>query len=299
VRLKERFVISELTGGLGNQLFQYAAARALALREGRGLYFAWHLHRSSTQRRFMLDPFQLGAEVRREPLSRARLCWLGLRSPLADRKAGRLWQRLRGRAVASLHEQGFHYTPLRSVQDRIALDGYFQSWRYFVDQEPAIRAGLSLRAPLSHGSARLLAQIESDHAVCLHVRRGDYVADAKTAAFHGALDLGYYRRGLEALGAAAKGATLYLFSDDPVYCKSALSFDQKTVVVEGLGADRPWEDLRLMAACKHFVIANSSFSWWGAFLSTHADKRVVAPQRWFLNAEHDTRDLCPPTWMRL
>jgi hypothetical protein len=299
VRLKERFVISELTGGLGNQLFQYAAARALALRERRGLYFAWHLHRSSTQRRFMLDAFELGPDVRREPLSRARLCWLGLRSPLADRKAGRLWRRVRGRAVARLHEPGFHYTPLRSVQNRIALDGYFQSWRYFTDQEPAIRAGLALRAPLSPGAASLLARIQAENAVCLHVRRGDYVANAKTAAYHGALDLDYYRRGIEALGTAGSDATLYVFSDDPAYCRSALALGPKMVVVAGLGADRPWEDLCLMAACRHFVIANSSFSWWGAWLSTHADKRVVAPRRWFLNAEHDTRDLCPPAWIRL
>ncbi len=292
-------MISELTGGLGNQLFQYAAARALALREARSVYFAWHLHRSSTQRRFMLDRFVLGPEVRRRPLSRTRLCWLGLRSPLANRKAGRLWRRIRGGALARLHEPGFHYAPLHSAHPRVVMDGYFQSWRYFADHEPAIRAGLALREGLTPWAARLLREIEADNGVCLHVRRGDYVANAKTAAVHGSLDLDYYRRALDALGSAAKGATLYVFSDDPAHCRDSLRFGQKTVVVEGRGHERPWEDLHLMAACRHFVIANSSFSWWGAFLCAHPDKQVIAPRRWFLDAEHDTGDLCPPSWVRL
>jgi hypothetical protein len=125
------------------------------------------------------------------------------------------------------------------------------------------------------------------------------VADAKTAAVHGALDLDYYRRALEALGDVAKGATLYVFSDDPAHCRDVLRLAHKTVIVDGLDPAKPWEDLRLMAAGRHFVIANSSFSWWGAFLGTHPDKQVIAPQRWFLSADHDTGDLCPPSWVRV
>jgi hypothetical protein len=247
----------------------------------------------------MLDHFVLGTNVRPRPLSRARLCWLGLRSPLANRKAGRVWRQLRGRTVVSLREPSFAYTPLASPCERVALDGYFQSWRYFSDQAQEIRTGLELTAPLSPENAALLRQIESDNAICLHVRRGDYVSNEKSAAFHGALDLGYYRRGLETLGALTHRATLYVFSDDPGFCRAHLRFDLPTVIVEPHEPDRPWEDLRLMSACRHFVIANSSFSWWGAWLGRRADKRVIAPERWFLEGEHDTRDLCPPEWTRL
>jgi hypothetical protein len=156
-----------------------------------------------------------------------------------------------------------------------------------------------LRHPLQATNAQLLRRIEADHAVSIHVRRGDYVANPINVAFHGALDLSYYRAALDALGPAAEGATLYVFSDDPAYCREHFKLGWPTVVVEPSHPDRPWEDLRLMAACRHFVIANSSFSWWGAWLSTHADKRVVAPRRWFSGADHDTSDLCPPDWTRL
>lgn len=298
MRSSRRFVLCELTGGLGNQLFQYAAARALALRESRAVYFAWHLHRSSTARHFMLDHFQLGAEVERVPLSRRRLVWLGVRSPLAPRKAGRLWRRLRG-GLHDLKETEFAYAPLASSAERVVLDGYFQSWRYFDEYAAQIRGELQLRGPMHPGNVALLREIESKNAICLHVRRGDYVNGKEAAAFHGALDLSFYRAGLASLGALAQGGTLYVFSDDPAWCKQHVQLDLPTVVVEPNAPDRPWEDLRVMSACRHFLIANSSFSWWGAWLAQHPDKRVVAPLRWFSGGAHDTRDLCPPAWTRL
>lgn len=297
MRLSGRFAICELTGGLGNQLFQYAAARALCIRESRSLYFAWHLHRSNTARSYMLDHYRLGAEVHPAPLGRAVLCGLGLRSPLLGKKAGELWRRLC--FLDPLREPRFSYTPLVSTAKGVVLDGYFQSWRYFADQQDQVRADLTLRTPLMGRSAELLARIRADHAVCVHVRRGDYVANPVNVAYHGALDLSYYQRALEALGAATEGAVLYVFSDDPAWCREHIKLDRPTVVVEPSHPDRPWEDLGLMSACRHFVVANSSFSWWGAWLSTFAGKRVVAPKVWFSGADHDTSDLCPPDWIRL
>jgi hypothetical protein len=198
-----------------------------------------------------------------------------------------------------MREPSFAYAALGSRRPRIALDGYFQSWRYFAEHAQDVRAGLQLAVPLRAANAELLRQIQSRNAVCLHVRRGDYVSSAQTAAFHGALDHSYYQRALTALGPALDNATLYLFSDDPEFCRAQMRFDLPTVIVAPQKPDQPWEDLHLMSACRHFVIANSSFSWWGAWLGTHAGKRVVAPARWFLDKEHDTRDLCPSEWMRL
>jgi len=298
MRLSGRFAICELTGGLGNQLFQYAAARALCIRESRTLYFAWHLHRTNTARSFMLDQYELGAGVHPSPLSRSVLCRLGMRSPLFGRKAGKLWQRLRFR-LDRLSEPHFLYTPLASTEAGVVLEGYFQSWRYFAEHETAIRSELTLRHPLERRNRELLARIEADNAVCVHVRRGDYIANPVNTAYHGALDLSYYLRALEVLGAAAEAAVLYVFTDDPAWCREHIKLGRPTVVVEPSRPDCPWEDLRLMSACRHFITANSSFSWWGAWLSTFADKRVVAPKVWFAGANHDTRDLCPPDWTRL
>ena len=296
----QRFAIVELTGGLGNQLFQYAAARALALREARRLHFAWHLHRGDTQRRFMLSAFSLPVGVDREPLTRMRLRLLGLRSPLplVDRKPGPTWQRMTCR-LAHLKERGFAHAPLASDAQGVVLQGYFQSWRYFADAQPEIRSELQVAQPPSGPNAVLLRRMATENAVCLHIRRGDYVSNPAAAAFHGSMQLDYYRAAIAALGACGRDATFYVFSDDPAWARAHLQTGRPTVVVAHNGVDAPWEDLRLMAACRHFVIANSSLSWWGAWLSEHPQKRVVAPARWFADSTIDTRDLCPGTWLRL
>lgn len=293
-----RFAIAELTGGLGNQLFQYAAARALCLRERRSLLFAFHLHRSDTRRRFMLDAFQLAPDAKAQVLGTMRLCKLGLRSPLLGRKAGQLWRRTVCR-LERLRESSFPYAPLRSSADGVVLEGYFQSWRYFADHEQEIRRDLRLARPASGENARLLARMQSENPICLHVRRGDYAMNRDAREFHGLMGLPYYRAALESLGDAALGATCYVFSDEPEWARDNLRTGLPTVFVEHNSVDEPWEDLRLMSACNHFVIANSSLSWWGAWLAQAEHKQVIAPLRWFADPNVDTRDLCPPEWRRI
>lgn len=293
-----RFAIAELTGGLGNQLFQYAAARALCLREQRALLFAFHLHRSDTRRRFMLDAFRLAADVPPRVLGTLRLCKLGLRSPVMARKAGALWQRAVCR-LERLRERSFRYEPLAGSADGVVLEGYFQSFRYFADHQREIHGELSLARPASGANALLLSRMQSENPICLHVRRGDYVENPSAREFHGLMGLPYYRAALEALGDAARDATCYVFSDEPAWARDNLRTGLPTVFVEHNSVDEPWEDLRLMAACNHFVIANSSLSWWGAWLSRAEHKRVIAPLRWFADTSIDTRDLCPPEWLRI
>jgi hypothetical protein len=298
VQPSRRFAICELTGGLGNQLFQFAAARALCVREARQLYFAWYQHEGGTQRRYCLDVYRLAPDVEPAPLEHARLCGLGLRSPFSLRKAGWLWRLARCR-LDRIDPAGFAYAPLRSAAHGVVLDGYFQSWRYFGDQEREIRASLRPRREAEGQNAALLQRMTEENAICLHVRRGDYVTDANTAAFHGVLGLAYYHAALEELGSVAQGATFYVFSDDPVWARENLKTNLATIFVDHNSVDEPWKDLQLMAACRHFVIANSSLSWWGAWLSDHSEKKVIAPARWFLGAGLDTKDLCPPGWLRI
>lgn len=293
-----RFAIAELTGGLGNQLFQYAAARALSLRERRALSFAWHLHRGDTQRRYMLDAFQLGANVQRDLLKPYELWSLGLRSPLTNRKAGKLWRALRDR-TSHLKEESFAYSPIASYTRGVVLEGYFQSYRYFEDAQAHIRDELRLVQSPAGRNAELLDAMAKQNPVCVHVRRGDYANNAATNAFHGLLGLAYYEAAFNTLGSALSGATFYVFSDDPAWAQQHLPTPGSTIFVAHNSVDEPWEDLRLMAACNHFVIANSSLSWWGAWLSAYPHKQVVAPLRWFAGQTTDTRDLCPPDWTRL
>ena len=112
------------------------------------------------------------------------------------------------------------------------------------------------------------------------------------------LEVGNYRAAVERLATAAEGATFFVFSEEPAWARANLHLGRPAHFVEGSG-DRPWEDVRLMAACRHFVIANSTLSWWGAWLGSWPGKRVVAPARCFASGELDTRDLCPPDWRRV
>jgi hypothetical protein len=305
-----------LQGGLGNQLFQYAAARAMADRLGRDLGvdlrdFARYERRRrlsalplvgrglrlrfDTPRPYLLDRYPIRARALPAPVL------LGAGFPLS-RRWRRVWRGAGlGRGLLA-QEQGPGFLPGLEAEVKRAgfayLDGYWQSWRYFQDQREALLGDLRpLRAP-SGANAALLKRMARENAVCVHVRRGDYVSLPAAAAFHGLLGADYYRAAVKRLGPAARGARFYVFSDEPAWARGNLDLPRAVSVVDQNGVDEPEEDLRLMAACRHFILANSSLSWWGAWMGSRPGKRVVAPKAWFKQGP-PTPDLCPKDWVRI
>jgi hypothetical protein len=140
----------------------------------------------------------------------------------------------------------------------------------------------------------------SNHDSALAVRRGDFVSGGRTAAFHGHCGPDYYRRVHEYFNARVGHPRYYLFSDDPDWTRANLSFfGRDLVVVSGNRGPDAWQDMQLMARCRHHAIANSSFSWWGAWLDPNPDKLVVAPARWFADPATPDQDIVPPAWVRL
>ncbi len=162
-----------------------------------------------------------------------------------------------------------------------------------------IRKDLVLKVPPAGRNAEMLREIQACEAVAVHIRRGDYVSNPVTAAVHGACGMDYYREGLSRLDQVVTRPHLYVFSDDIPWVRENLKTSHPVTYVDHNSADEPCEDLRLMSACKHFVIANSSFSWWGAWLSAFPGKRVVAPKRWFATDSKDSRDQVPDSWIRI
>jgi hypothetical protein len=291
-------VVVRLMGGLGNQLFQYATARAIAARHNAGLIFDLSWFPTVSDREYALAPFAVIAKILQDdPLiqtSRLHSLW----NRLAHRLIRRSGLKRFGRPVFA--ERYFHFDPaVLDVRAPIYLDGYFQSERYFSDHADLIRNELRLVAPPAKRSQEMLEMIRSSEAVCLHVRRGDYVANATTQAFHGTCSLDYYREGFALAAEGMRNPTVFVFSDNPSWAQENLKLDARTVIVDIHGPEQAHEDLRLMAACRNFVIANSSFSWWAAWLGEQLSKRVVAPKRWFANAANDTRDLLPADWVRI
>jgi len=287
-----------LKGGLGNQMFQYAAAKSLALRHNvtlkLDLSFLEGEQPGNTLRRFALDCFAISA-------TRAARYEAALMS-------GRGSNRLRTASVSAVQrllrysvfrEQFFHFDPeVLCLPDKVYLEGYWQSERYFTDCAEVIRREFTVKQPLLGRNRELADAIASVNAVSLHVRRGDYVTDATTNAVHGICVADYYRKAEEIIARAVENPVFFLFSDDTEWVAANLALRYPVVHVDHNG-DVPHEDLRLMSLCDHHIIANSSFSWWGAWLSANPAKTVIAPERWFNDPTIDTSDLIPLSWLRI
>ena len=291
-------IISQIIGGLGNQMFQYAAGRALSLARGLPLrldssgFAGYGLHQGFELQRI----FKCPAEVATEADVRGILGWQS--APLARRillRPGMAGLRRKGFIV----EPHFHYWPgLSQVPQDCYLVGYWQSEKYFRDTADAIRSDFAFKPPLAAENAGLAGQIARANAVSLHVRRGDYVSNHKTHATHGACSLDYYRAAIQYVSDRVEQPYFFIFSDDIAWVKENLRMDMPHRYIDHNQGAESYNDMRLMSLCRHHIIANSSFSWWGAWLNMGANKIVVAPEKWFANGK-DAVDLFPHGWVTL
>jgi len=293
-------VITHLMGGLGNQMFQYAAGRALALRTASSLKLDLSGFGVDDRRRFELDKFPIQAV----PATKEELAAFGAagvaRSSRLARVAGRVWDMLRPSNSHIYREPHFHFDRSAvNLQPPVFLFGHWQSEKYFSDCADAIRRELTPSASLDPENAAMAARIDSANAVSVHVRRGDYADNPATNRYHGTCTVDYYQRAVAYVSERIQTAHAFVFSDDHTWACRNLQFAIPTTFININGAAEGFRDMQLMLRCRHHVIANSSFSWWGAWLSPHAEKMVVAPRRWFSATTNDTRDLIPQGWIRL
>lgn len=283
-------IATRLMGGLGNQMFQYAAARRLAIKHGTELVLdlSWFERqpRSDTTRQYELGSFPIVGRRTAEPVDGGRRKRL-LRALLPEH------------GVRRVVEQGPQFQPeLLDAPDDTLLVGYWQSEKYFLDEEAQIRRDFAFDAPISP-AARALAESIDESAVSVHVRRGDYVSLARANRFHGVLPIEYYERAAAALlQQLPEPPHFYVFSDDPKWCRTNIELPSTTTFVSR-AESTSHEDMLLMSMCSHHIIANSSFSWWGAWLSASPEKVVIAPRRWFADESRNTSDLVPESWTRL
>ncbi|HEY4109827.1 alpha-1,2-fucosyltransferase [Puia sp.] len=299
-------IIATLNGGLGNQLFQYAAGKALSLKKGVPLYLDIsgfdHLPEGTTKRVYELKPFRVSAA----PATASQVEKLA-----APAFAGRLWDRAMPYYRRHVYQEPFyHYDPhFFDASPNTLLKGYWQSERYFKNYHSVIREELSVHTPLSAATQALAQKIASVNAVSFHIRRGDYATDAKTQSYHGLCSPEYYREALRVLmqrisaggpdAGGPGGIELFVFSDDIPWAKANRLTEFPVTFVEHNDSLHSFEDLYLMSRCKHHIIANSSFSWWGAWLNDQPGKVVIAPAKWFARSDADTKDLIPAEWLRV
>ena len=293
-------IISKLCGGLGNQMFQYAAARAVAIDRRQPVLVdtSWFdIEHGGTYRVYELGIFS--ADI---PIAEASLV-----ASLQPSVAANLLQRAVRKGFSLqlnlsrsyVREPHYHYwTKLGEVPSPCLLDGYWQSPKYFEKHAQAIREDFSF--PLIEGEenqAVLDSIRNSENPVSIHIRRGDYVSDSKTNATHGCCSPAYYSTAISHMESSLVNPSYYFFSDDPEWVKENFSL-KNMVVVQGNMDETAFRDMQLMSECKHHVIANSSFSWWGAWLSEHQGM-TIAPKQWFQDASFNTKDVYCDEWIRI
>lgn len=289
----------KLKGGLGNQLFQYAYGRAVSLRLETPLVLDISGYEDQseidTERNFQLDGFNLQATISNNQ---------------DDTKSDflrRLFDKIKNKINNTLNPyNGYVFDPKNlDAKDGSVLEGNWQSEKYFSDIETTLRYDLTLKNKLS-AKAKLfkdrIKQVEDNGGVStsMHIRRGDYITSKYANSYHGSLDMTYYQKAISTLQTklCGKPLVLFIFSDDISWVKENLNTEVPYVTVS-----RPEisdeEDLFLMSLCHHNIIANSSFSWWGAWLNPKKDKMVIAPKRWVKDRGTNTSDVIPLDWIKI
>lgn len=291
-------IVSQILGGIGNQMFQYAVGRALALERGQSLrldisgFAGYGLHNGFELQRVFKCPVETAteADVRR------LLGWQfssGVRRVIA-RPSMSIFRR--SQFVVAPHFNywpGINHTPLNCY-----LVGYWQSEKYFQTHISAICDDFTFKTPLTNSNRDIAAKISQTTAVSLHVRRGDYANDVKTNATHGLCSIEYYRDAIRYIQDRLDKPHFFVFSDDIGWARQNIKITSHCQYVNHNLDVNSYNDMRLMSLCQHNIIANSSFSWWGAWLNRRQGKIVIAPRKWFLK-DINTSDLIPDQWVVL
>ena len=286
-------IISRLIGGLGNQMFQYAVGRSLAIANSCELkldvsgFENYTLHNG-----YELDIFNIKAgianskEVSRLVSKQSRLMRF-------------VFRKLKIKKSTHFLEKSFTFDHnFFDAKPPVYLDGYWQSYKYFESIEPQLKQEFSLKNSISRLNLDISEQISSVNAVSVHIRRGDYVSNKHTNSVHGLCSLDYYRAAIQTITERVENPFFFIFSDDIAWIKDNLTTNSDTVYVDHNSGKQSYNDMYLMSLCQHHIIANSSFSWWGAWLGANAKKIVIAPKQWFVN-DTVTNDLIPKSLLRL
>jgi hypothetical protein len=291
-------IIIRLKGGMGNQMFQYAFAKGMAKRlntdfktdcsllldRSRGkdhIYRNYDLSLFQVQENFTLPLFFLNLIYK-------------LKSSFIRKKITAFVAK--GKRIEK--EKHFHtdVTLLNNPADETLYNGWWQNFRYFENIKEELKADFRFKASLLKESNLIHHKIKESNSICLNVRRTDFLTNPALNA----TNLEYFLRAAKKMAELVEQPHFFIFSDDVEWCEENLVFDYPTEFVQhDQKGEKFGNYLQLMIACKHFIIPNSSFAWWAVWLNENKSKKVIAPNRWFNEGEHDTSGLIPEEWIRV
>lgn len=286
--------VFQLMGGVGNQLFQYAAARALSLKRNIPFKVEFDDPYKFVKRSYNLDFFNLSVEF----ATKKELAYCKPKKRFEKR-----WWLLTGRNPENkLVKEKADYVfdaAFFDIPDGSYVTGFWQAENYILSVRDILLKELQPRLAPSEANAKILQQVAQSNAISLHIRRGDYVTVAHTNSAHGTCDMEYYKKAMSYMASKVNDPVFFIFSDDMTWVKENLPKDYPLVYVDLNDEKNSYEDLRIMSSCNHHIIANSSFSWWGAWLNNRSNKMVICPTKWTSNHLSADIDLIPKSWIKL
>jgi len=285
-------IVTRIRGGLGNQMFQYAYGLYLAQQNNTELVLECSSLDRDPLRNFVLDRWKIAerqttkAESKQMPSRYEVMGWLNF---------------LHGKQpLKRISERPFGFHPkFLTVGDNIFLAGYWQSEQFFPKLREQLQSIFQPAKPIRKQSVDVIRKMENSNSVSLHIRRGDYVQSAGSTAALQVCPLSYYQASIAELLSRHEDLKIFVFSDDHQWCSQNLQFDCPTVYVDHNDSNQSHEDMWLMTRCNHHIVANSSFSWWGAWLKLDEWGEVFAPQQWFSDLHLDASSIVPDHWHKV
>ncbi len=301
----EKFILSRIWGGLGNQMFQYALAKNLSILNGNIPIKLDLTYFANYYRPFELNKLNIKAEIATKDDI------FNLDNGSINKKLGRLIEKIPyirvkdfiRRPFSKVYtERNFRFEPeVLNIRSTVYLKGYWNSYKYFENIRKELLEDFSFKYLMNEDNQRIAELIaNSENSVSLHVRRGDYLTiKGAREMFCSPYDDGYYDRAISFIEGKIDNPEFFLFSDEPDWVKENLKIKHKTTVVDINKEDNSYWDMKLMSLCKHNIIANSTFSWWAAWLNQNPNKIVIAPKAWSKDKTFSHEDLIPKDWVIL
>ncbi|MDC3244815.1 alpha-1,2-fucosyltransferase [Gammaproteobacteria bacterium] len=284
-------IIVRMVGGVGNQLFCYAYAKSLQQR-GYEVKIDVSTFKFSKIDNYEFDKYDIDIPISTQEENEKLY---------NDSFISKILWRFGIDISAKVREKSLLFDEkLLNINDHSYVDGYFQNEKYFCDIRGILLEQISINRPLSNFTKNIQKKINSLNNTCsIHVRRGDMANDINVK-IHGVCSLEYYQNAIKYLENKLGKINYFIFSDDFEWCRSNLKLDN-AIFVNSEEKRIAHEDIYLMSICNHNIIANSSFSWWGAWLNINDDKIVTAPKDWFSDRElkKQAAEIVPEDWIRI
>ncbi|MEJ7737941.1 MAG: alpha-1,2-fucosyltransferase [Chitinophagaceae bacterium] len=294
-------IVSKLISGLGNQLFQYTIGRQLSIKRNVPLKLDVSFFNNQQLRSYKLDHYNIHAEVASDRDIERFTNIYKRRSFYARlyRKAEKLLPKNK-RLYYKEGEWWIFEPGLLHASSNVYVDGYWQHYRYFEKVDPRIREELTLKQPYDKSPAIIGEILGNESSVSLHIRRGDYITDPNAYNFMGVMPVEYYYTAMNYIIEKGIRPSFYIFSDDLDWVRDNIKVHAPLTCVDLDGGNKDYIELDLMSKCRHNIIANSSFSWWGAFLNRNPGKIVIAPSQWVKPEEVNKKiELQFPSWIKM